>query len=80
MFPKDADTLVITAHGFKKGQDLTKDMRLEVKGNQVTVGQESFKASGTREDAVYSLKGVVDSTEYRFRLYTLGDKYVLFSA
>lgn len=76
MLTKDADTLTITAHGLKNGEDVTKDMHLEVRGNEVTMSQGPFKATGTREDAVYSMKGIFDGTEYRFRLYTLGDKYV----
>lgn len=76
MTVKDADTLTITAHGFKDGKDLTKDMHLEVRGESVTMSQGTFKAIGTREDAVYSMKGVFEGIEYRFRLYTLGDKYV----
>lgn len=76
MVVKDADTLTITAHGFRDGKDLTKDMHLEVRGNKVTMSQGSFKATGTREDSVYSLKGIYEGQEFRFRLYTLGDKYV----
>jgi hypothetical protein len=76
MVVKDADTLRITAHGFRDGKDLTKDMRLEVQGNEVTMVQGSFSAKGTREGNVYSLKGKWEDTEFRFRLYTMGDKYV----
>ena len=76
MIVKDADTLTITAHGYRDGKDLTKDMRLEVRGKKVTMSQGSFKATGTREDSVYSLRGEFEGEEYRFRLYTLGDKYV----
>ncbi len=51
-------------------------MHLEVRGKKVTMSQGTFKATGIREDAVYSMKGIFEGTEYRFRLYTLGDKYV----
>ena len=76
MVIKDADTITITAHGFRDGKDLTKDMRLEVHGNRVTMKQGDFKAEGTREGSVYSLKGAYADSEFRFRLYTMGDKYV----
>ena len=76
MIGKDTDTLTITAHGVLNGKDLTKDMRLELRGNDITMKQGSFIAKGKREDNVYSLKGESGENEYRFRLYTLGDKYV----
>lgn len=76
MIVKDSDTLTITAHGFRDGKDLTKDMHLEVHGKNVSMSQGNFKAEGTREDNVYSLKAHYDGVEYRLRLYTLGDKYV----
>jgi hypothetical protein len=76
MVVKDADTITITAHGFRDGKDLTKDMRLEVRGNNVSMTQGSFKATGTREGNLYSLKGFFTDNEFRFRLYTIGDKYV----
>ena len=76
MLIKDDDTLTITAHGFKDGKDLTKDMHLEVSGDSVTMSQGAFKATGTREDSVYSMKAIFEGMEYRIRLYTLGDKYV----
>ncbi len=52
MITKDADTLTITAYGFRDGKDLTKDMQLIVRGNEVTMAQGSFTAKGTREDNV----------------------------
>jgi hypothetical protein len=76
MIIKDPDTLTITAHGFRDGKDLTKDMKLEVRGENVTMSQGDFSASGKREDNVYSLKSLYKGSEFRFRLYTLGDKYV----
>jgi len=76
MIIKDVNTLAITAHGFKEGTDLTKDMYLEISGNAIRMKQGDFEATGTCEDAVYSMKGISDDTEYRFRLYALGDKYV----
>lgn len=76
MVIKDRDTLTITAHGFRDGKDLTKDMHLIVKGNAVTMQQGEFVAKGNREDSLYTLRGVFKGHEYRFRLYTLGDKYV----
>ena len=76
MVAKDPDTLTITAHGFRNGKNLTKDMRLELRGDEITMSQGLFIAKGKREDKVYSLKGESDGNEYRFRLYLLGDKYV----
>lgn len=76
MIVKDHDTLTITAHGFRDGKDLTKDMHLEVRGDKVVMSQGEFRATGTREDNLYSLKALFKGTEYRLRLYTLGDKYV----
>jgi hypothetical protein len=73
---KDTDTLTITAHGFRDGKDLTKDMHLELRGNDITMSQGDFKVTGVREANVYSMKGVYKGTEFRFRLYTIGDKYV----
>jgi len=73
---KDFHTLTITAHGFRDGKDLTKDMHLELLGDTITMSQGSFKATGSREGNVYSLKGIFDGTEFRFRLYSMGDKYV----
>ncbi len=51
-------------------------MRLAVRGTEVTLSQGPFFAKGTKEDNVYSLKGQFQDQEFRFRLYTLGDKYV----
>jgi hypothetical protein len=76
MIAKDPDTLTITAHGFRDGKDLTKDMQLVLRGNKITLKQGSFTATGVREDQLYTLKGQHQGQEYRFRLYTLGDKYV----
>lgn len=76
MVTKDFDTLTITAHGFRDGKDLTKDMKLIVRGDDITMSQGTFVAKGKREDKLYSLKGEQAGSEYRLRLYTLGDKYV----
>lgn len=76
MVSKDSNTLTITAHGFRDGKDLTKDMKLELGGDDVILSQGSFAAKGRREDNLYTLKGDYEGKEYRLRLYTLGDKYV----
>lgn len=76
MVVKNPDTLTITAHGFRDGKDVTKDMQLRVRGKEVIMQQGSFIAKGKREDNLYSLKGQVQGKEFRFRLYALGDKYV----
>lgn len=68
--------LTITAHGFKDGKDLTKDMNLEVIGDKIIMSQGSFKAEGKKEANTYSMRGVHKDTEFRFRLYAMGDKYV----
>lgn len=76
MVTKNADTLTITAHGIRKGQDLTKDMQLILRGDDITMIQGQFKASGKREGNVYTLRGAEGEAEYRFRLYAMGDRYV----
>ena len=76
MVVKDRDTLTITAHGFRDGKDVSKDMQLILLGNDITMAQGDFKASGKREGNLYTLKGQYKDTELRFRLYALGDKYV----
>lgn len=76
MVVKDSDTLTITAHGYRDGKDLTKDMHLIVKGDVVVMKQREFRAEGKREGNVYSLSGTSGDKEFRFRLYTIGDKYV----
>ena len=73
---KNDSTITITAHGYKDGKDLTRDMILIVKSDSVTMQQGKFIAKGTREGNVYHLKGYAGDKEYRFRLYTMGDKYV----
>jgi hypothetical protein len=76
MVAKDRDTLTITAHEYRDGKDLTRDMHLEVKGAQTTLRQGGFEAKGVREGNVYSFSGKDDGKQYRLRLYTMGDKYV----
>jgi hypothetical protein len=76
MIVKDRDTLTITAHGFRDGKDVSKDMQLILQNNDITMAQGDFKASGKREGNLYTLKGQYKDTELRFRLYALGDKYV----
>ena len=44
---KDANTLSITAHDFRDGEDLKKDMRIEVDGEEVVMSQGDFTAKGT---------------------------------
>ncbi len=76
MRAKDADTLTITAHGYRDGQDLTRDMELLLRGEELVLRQAGFEARGRREGNVYFLTGTHGDREYRFRLYALGDKYV----
>ena len=76
MVIKDRDTLTITAHAFRDGKDLTKDMTLVVRGHRATMKQDNFLAEGHREGDLYCLKGKAEGKEYRLRLYTMGDKYV----
>jgi len=73
---KNDSTLSITAHGYKDGKDLTRDMILIVKNDSVIMQQGKFIARGTREGNVYHMKGYAGDKEYRFRLYTMGDKYI----
>lgn len=76
MVVKSEHVLTITAHGFRNGKDVTKDMNLELQGSDITMSQGSFKARGKREGNVYSLAGKHGDEELRFRLYAMGDKYV----
>lgn len=76
MVVKDADTMTITAHGYRDGHDLTKDMHLILRGDDITMQQGDFKATGKREGNVYSMRGAAGGAEYRFRLYAMGDRYV----
>lgn len=76
MLTKSEHVLTIRAHGYRNGKDLVKDMELELKGDNVKMAQGGFVATGKREGNVYSLKGNHKDNEFRFRLYTMGDKYV----
>jgi hypothetical protein len=76
MVVKSEHVLTITAHSFRDGKDLTRDMILEINGDDITMSQGPFKASGKREGNVYSLVGQFGEHQFRFRLYTMGDKYV----
>lgn len=79
MVVKNDTTLTITAHNFKDSKDLTHDMILITNKDRIVMQQGDFKATGTREGNVYYLKGNSEGKEYRFRLYTMGDKYVFHS-
>ena len=76
---KNDSTITITAHNYKDGKDLTRDMVLVVKNNTVSTQQGDFKASGICEGNVYYMKGEAAGKEYRFRLYTMNDTYVFHS-
>lgn len=76
MVIKNDTTLSITAHGYLDGKDLTKDMILILEGDKIIMKQGGFIATGKNEGNVYYLKGNHEDTEYRFRLYTMGDKYI----
>ena len=73
---KNDTTITITAHEFKDGEDLTRDMVLIIDSGKVVMKQGDFMATGKYEGNVYYLKGYAGDKEYRFRLYTMGDKYV----
>lgn len=73
---KNDTTLTITAHKYKEGEDLTRDMILVINDEKVVMQQGDFKATGTRDGNVYYLKGYFEDKEYRFRLYTMGNKYI----
>jgi hypothetical protein len=79
MAVKNDSTLTITAHEYKDGQDLTRDMTLVINEDKITMRQGEFSATGSREGNVYYLQGNSGGKEYRFRLYTLGDKYIFHS-
>lgn len=73
---KNDTTITITAHEYKDGKDLTRDMVLIIDNDKVVMKQGDFIATGKYEGNVYYLKGFVGEKEYRFRLYAMGDKYV----
>jgi hypothetical protein len=73
---KNDSTLTITAYNYKDGKDLTRDMILKIKNDSIVMQQGNFIAKGVREGNVYFLKGYHADKEYRFRLYTMSDKYV----
>lgn len=76
---KNDSTLMITAHEYKEGNDLTRDMTLLINKDIITMRQGDFSATGSREGNVFYLKGDSGGKEYRFRLYLLGDKYIFHS-
>jgi hypothetical protein len=76
MIVKDKDTLTITAHAFRDGKDLVKDMHIVVRGHHAVLSQGQFTAKGKREGNAYYFTGKEKGTEYRLRVYTMGDKYV----
>ncbi|MFG1493058.1 hypothetical protein [Halobacteriovorax sp. ZH4_bin.1] len=76
MIGKSKHVITITAHGYKEGKDLTRDMNLEISDGQIKMAQVDFSAEGSVEGNVYYLKGNHEDVEFRFRLYTMGDKYV----
>lgn len=76
MVIKNDSTLTITAFEYLDGQDITRDMILVVGSDRVVMRQGSFEAVGHKEGNAYYLKGFHGEIEYRFRLYTLADKYV----
>lgn len=73
---KDAETLIITAYDYLDGKDITREMKLILSEDAIIMRQGDFKAKGRKEGNVYYLSGNYNDREYRFRLYTLGDKYV----
>ena len=79
MHIKNDSTLTITAHKYKNGQDLTRDMTFIFDRDSVVMKQGGFKASGIRKSNVYYLKGIAGDKTYLFRLYTMRNKYVFHS-
>lgn len=73
---KNDTTITITAHEYKDGKDLTRDVVLIIDNDKVVMKQGDFIATGEYEGNVYYLKGYAGDKEYRFRLYAMGDKYV----
>jgi hypothetical protein len=73
---KNDTTITITAHEYKDGNDLTRDMVLIIDNDKVVMKQGDFIATGRYEGNVYYLTGYAGDKEYRFRLYTMGEKYV----
>jgi len=76
MIAKDFDTLIITAHEYRNGKDLSREMCLKLDGNNITMMQGDFLAKGKCENNLYTFAASINESEYRFRIYTLGDKFV----
>jgi hypothetical protein len=76
MKTKDPETLTITALGINKGKDVTRDMIVKVKGDEVILSQGDFSARGTKKNNSASLRGAFQNRVYDFRLYFLKDKYI----
>lgn len=73
---KDPETLTITALGINKGKDVTRDMIIKVKGDEVILSQGDFSARGTKKENSASLRGAFQNRVYDFRLYFLKGKYI----
>jgi hypothetical protein len=73
---KDPETLTITALGINKGKDVTSDMIIKVKGDEVILSQGDFSARGTKKENSASLRGAFQNRVYDFRLYFLKDKCI----
>jgi len=76
MLIKNDSTIIITAHNYIDDKDITRDMILVTDGEKAYMQQGDFRATGIRQGNVYYLKGYAGGKEYRFRLYTMGDKYI----
>lgn len=67
---KDQDTLIVQAHG------VAKEMHIKVRGEKVEMSLGGSEFSGHVEGNTYYLKGKLEGSEFRFRLYTIQDKYM----
>ena len=72
---KNQDSVTITAYGYDNGKNLTRDMTIEM-GDQVTLRQGNFFASGHMHANAVTLRGAQDGRQYEFRLYFMEDKFI----
>jgi hypothetical protein len=73
---KDSETISITAFGIDKGQDVTRDMVIRLKGDRVVLCQRDFSAEGVKRGSAVSIRGAHNGLVFDFRLCLLDDKYV----
>jgi len=73
----DRDTVEITAHNVKDGQNITKKMLLKVEGDRVKMKQGDFEANGNFIGNKITLENNdYEGARYHFVLYLMNDYFV----